>query len=225
MCGIAGILNASPDEPVATQALQAMTDALAHRGPDAEGQVVRGSVALGHRRLSIIDLATGDQPMSNEDGSVHVAFNGEIFNFAELRRQLVARGHTFRTQSDTEVIVHQYEEDGFDCVRRFRGMFAFAVWDERRQHMMLARDRFGIKPLFVAERGGRVAFASEIKALLTQPWVDRSWDATALRSYLGLGYISAPRTAYEGIRRCEPGTIEVWRRLPQAHGWSSTSLR
>lgn len=224
MCGITGILNPAGDEPVERRLLQQMTDALAHRGPDASGLLLRGSAGLGHRRLSIIDLATGEQPMGNEDGSVSVAFNGEIFNYAELRRELVARGHVFRTDSDTEVIVHQYEEDGADCVRHFRGMFAFAIWDERRQELLLARDRFGIKPLFVAEQAGRVAFASEIKALLLLPWVDRSWNPSALRNYLGLGYISGPRTAYNGIRRFDPGSVEVWRRDGD-RGWRARASR
>src|SRR5512147_1774767 len=164
MCGITGKLWFDPARSVSRDLLVRMTDRVIHRGPDAAGYYVNGSVGLGHRRLSIIDLATGDQPLANEDGSVQVVFNGEIYNFAEVRAELVTRGHRFHTGSDTEVIVHGYEEWGERCVDRFRGMFAFAVWDARARRLVLARDRFGVKPLHYAEIPGvGLVFGSEIK--------------------------------------------------------------
>ena len=182
-----------------------MAGTLHHRGPDSEGFVDYPGVSIGMTRLSIIDLETGDPPIANEDGSVWVVFNGEIYNYAERRARLVAAGHEFRTQTDTEVIVHEYEEHGAACVEQFRGMFSLAVWDARRGELLLARDRFGIKPLYVAAQSGSLAFASEMKALLRLPWVDRSWDATALSAYLRLGYVPAASTAYRGIRKLRPG--------------------
>ncbi len=211
MCGIAGILHHSVDDAVDPAAVHAMTDALAHRGPDADGFHIEPRVGIGARRLRIIDLETGDQPIPNEDGTVWAALNGEIYNYVELRAELIARGHRFRSACDTEVIAHLYEEDGIDCVRRCRGMFAFAVWDARTGELMVARDRFGIKPLFIAEGGGRMAFASEIKSLLHLPWVDRAWLPEALRAYLQVGYVPCPLTAYRGVRKMEPGTAELWR--------------
>ena len=225
MCGITGILMSAPDAPAPRDMLVAMTGTLAHRGPDGAGFFVRGPVGLGHRRLSIIDLSTGDQPLSNEDGTVWLVFNGEIYNYGELRRRLEAKGHRFATESDTEVIVHQYEEDGARCVERFRGMFAFAIWDQREQRVVLGRDRFGIKPLFVAQSHAGVAFASEMKALLRVPWVDRDWDDSALRAYLTLGYIPGRYTAYRGIRRFAPGTVETWDRTVTGSGWHRTATR
>jgi asparagine synthase (glutamine-hydrolysing) len=211
MCGITGILHHSVDQPVDRAALQAMTDALVHRGPDADGFHCEPRAALGARRLRIIDLETGDQPIGNEDGTVWAALNGEIYNYVELREELIAQGHRFRTACDTEVIAHQFEQDGVDCVHKFRGMFAFAVWDARSGELLLARDRFGIKPLFIAEGGGRLAFASEIKSLLHLPWIDRAWQPEALRAYLRVGFVPCPLTAYRGIRKMAPGTTELWR--------------
>jgi asparagine synthase (glutamine-hydrolysing) len=211
MCGITGLVHHGIDEPVDEPLVRAMTGELEHRGPDADGFHVEPRVGLGARRLRIIDLAAGDQPMANEEGTVWAILNGEIYNFIELREELIAKGHRFRSGCDTEVIAHQYEEDGIDCVRRFRGMFAFAVWDARRGELMVARDRFGIKPLFVAEAPGRMAFASEIKSLLHLPWLDRDWDAAALRAYLRVGYVPCPLTAYRGVRKMPPGTAELWR--------------
>ena len=187
-----------------------MAGTLHHRGPDAEGFVDYPGVSIGMTRLSIIDLETGDPPIANEDGSVWVAFNGEIYNYAERRAHLVATGHEFRTKTDTEVIVHEYEEHGSACVEQFRGMFSLAVWDARKGELLLARDRFGIKPLYVCAHRGSLAFASEMKALLKVPWVDRSWDATALSAYLRLGYAPSASTAYRGIRKLLPGTTESW---------------
>ncbi len=211
MCGIAGICRLGGEGCPDRSELKDMAASLTHRGPDAEGLYLEGPIALAHRRLSIIDLATGDQPLANEDRTVWTVFNGEIYNHVELRKELIRKGHTFRTKSDTEVIIHQFEEEGASCVRRFRGMFAFAVWDERRQELLLARDRFGKKPLFVARAGNRLAFASEMKALLKLPWVDRSWDAAALRAFLLLGYVPGTRTVYRGVRKLAAGTVETWR--------------
>lgn len=211
MCGIAGILHHSVAEPVEPALVRAMTDALTHRGPDADGFHIDHRVGIGARRLRIIDLETGDQPIPNEDATVWAALNGEIYNYVELRAWLIERGHRFRSACDTEVIAHLYEEDGVDCVRRCRGMFAFAVWDAKNGELLLARDRFGIKPLFVAEAGGRMAYASEIKSLLHLPWVDRTWRPEALRAYLQIGYVPSPMTAYRGVRKIAPGTTELWR--------------
>src|SRR5262249_27931813 len=172
MCGIAGYTDQAgvgqDDRLVRRMAAQ-----LARRGPDAEGVLLDGPVALGHRRLKIIDLEGGVQPLANEDGSVWVVFNGEIYNFAELRADLEARGHRFRTRSDTEAIVHAYEEYGPDCFARFNGMFALAIWDRPRHRLVLARDRMGKKPLYYAVTGGELVFASELKALAEHPGVSR----------------------------------------------------
>jgi asparagine synthase (glutamine-hydrolysing) len=204
MCGIAGIFLQGGGT-VGEQPLRAMTTCLAHRGPDGDGFFRHGPVGLGHRRLAIIDLVTGDQPMSSEDVAVTVVFNGEIYNFRELRRVLEARGRRFRTASDTEVILHAYEEYGLDCLRHLRGMFAFAIWDERRHRLFLARDRVGIKPLVYAWDGERLLFASEPKAILEDPAIPRRIDWEALRDYLTLHYIPSPRTVFADIRKLPPG--------------------
>ncbi len=210
MCGITGRFNYDPDQAVDRDRLIAMTDAVAHRGPDAAGYHHGRGIGLGHRRLSIIDLATGDQPLANEDGSVQVVFNGEIYNFAEVRAELLARGHQFRTHSDTEIIVHGYEEWGARCVDRFRGMFAFAVWDETARRLLLARDRLGVKPLYYSEIPGvGIVFGSEIKSLLQDPAVPRTWRPEALDAYLTLLYIPAPDTIYRGIHKLPPGHVLV----------------
>jgi asparagine synthase (glutamine-hydrolysing) len=204
MCGIAGILLRNGDT-VGEQPLEAMTACLAHRGPDGDGFFRRGPVGLGHRRLAIIDLVTGDQPMSNDDAGITVVFNGEIYNFRELRRELESRGWRFRTASDTEVILRAYEEFGLDCLGHLRGMFAFAIWDERRRRLFLARDRVGIKPLVYTWDGRRLLFASEPKAILEDPSVPRRLDWEALRDYLTLHYVPSPRTIFADIRKLPPG--------------------
>jgi asparagine synthase (glutamine-hydrolysing) len=206
MCGIAGKYNFEPDRPVDRERLTAMTTVIAHRGPDADGFYTGGGIGLGHRRLSIIDLATGDQPLTNEDGTIWIVFNGEIYNFAEIRATLEAHGHRFRTHSDTEAIVHAYEQWGDAAVDRFRGMFAFALWDEPRRRLLLVRDRIGVKPLYYSATAHGVTFGSEIKALLEDPDVPRDWSAEALDAYLTLQYVPAPHTIYRGI----------WK-LPAAH--------
>jgi asparagine synthase (glutamine-hydrolysing) len=207
MCGIAGILYEHEAPPDARAAIGRMTSALTHRGPDECGYHVDGRAALGHRRLSIIDLATGQQPMYNEDHTICVVFNGEIYNFAEIRAQLVRAGHGFRTNSDTETIIHAYEEWGEDCVTRFRGMFAFALRDVTNDRLFLARDRFGKKPIFYASYNGRFVFGSEMKAILTDRGFVRRIDEEALASYFMFSYIPAPLTIFEGIRKLQPGHV------------------
>ena len=209
MCGIAGRFNFTPHHPVDRARLKAMTDVVSHRGPDAAGFYYDNGIGLGHRRLSIIDLATGDQPVGNEDGSIQVVFNGEIYNFADVRQVLLARGHRFRTHSDTEVIVHGYEEWGERCVDHFRGMFAFAVYDARARRLLLARDRLGVKPLYYAEVPGGLVFGSEIKSLLEDPEVPRDWRPDALDEYLTLLYVPAPGTIYKDIHKLPPAHVLV----------------
>ena len=208
MCGIAGIVDQT-GRPVDGALLRAMTGILAHRGPDGDGIVCRGGAGLGHRRLAIIDLVTGDQPMVSDDGSVRIVFNGEIYNFRELRRRLEARGARFYTESDTEVILRAYETDGPDCVRQLRGMFAFAILDERARRLVLARDRAGIKPLVYAWDGRRLLFASEIKAILEEPAVARDIDVEALGQYLTFHYVPAPRTIFTAIRKLPPASTLI----------------
>ena len=204
MCGIAGIVLGT--QGAADRALiESMTRAMTHRGPDAEGYFVRGHVALGHRRLKIIDLEGGKQPLFNEDQSVVVVFNGEIFNFQQVKADLEAKGHQFRTHSDTEVIVHAYEEYGDACPTHFRGMFAFAVYDLARDRLLLARDRLGIKPLYYHVDGERLLFASEVKPILRALQGRPSVDAGLIDFYVSLGYVPGERTLFEGICRLLPG--------------------
>src|SRR5262249_8646027 len=181
-----------------------------HRGPDDRGLYRNGNVNLGHRRLSILDLSqAGHQPMSNENGTVWVIFNGEIYNFKELRAELQAKGHVFKSATDTEVIVHAYEEYSTDCVKKFDGMFAFAIWDENRKRLFLARDHFGIKPLYYYASADFIGFASEIKSLLQDEAVPKRVDEQALSNFLSLHYVPAPRTMFAGIRKLPPGYILV----------------
>jgi asparagine synthase (glutamine-hydrolysing) len=206
MCGIAGIFDRSgASDPRCAEILARMTRTLIHRGPDDEGYLVDGPVGLGFRRLSIIDLAGGHQPLSNEDGSVWVVFNGEIYNYPDLTHELETKGHVFRTRSDTECIVHAYEQWGAECVQRFRGMFAFAVWDRRQQRVFLARDRLGKKPLYYALIGNTLIFGSEIKALLAFPGLDRALDLQALSDFLSLLYIPSPKSIFRHVRKLPPG--------------------
>ena len=205
MCGIAGIFNFRTQEPVSSRLLKAMTDTLVHRGPDDEGFHVSGAVGLGHRRLSIIDLEGGHQPLANEDDTVWVVFNGEIYNFMDLHDELVKKGHTFKTRSDTEAIVHLYEEEGERCFERLRGMFAIAIWDMRNRKLLLARDRVGKKPLFYFYDGYKLAFASEMKAVLQVPGISREIDPQALSDYFSFLYIPAPKSIFKQIRKVLPG--------------------
>ncbi|MEO8369550.1 MAG: asparagine synthase (glutamine-hydrolyzing) [Candidatus Solibacter sp.] len=202
MCGIAGYVRL--DQPAQSSLVHAMCGEIRHRGPDDEGVHVDGGCAIGMRRLSIIDLSTGHQPMSNEDGSVWIVFNGEIYEYQELRADLIARGHQFRTASDTETIIHLYEEQGVEGLKRLRGMFAFAIWDARRGRLLLARDRFGKKPLYYAVLPQGIYFGSEISCL-RQAGVPLEPDADALRLYFQFNYIPDPLTAYRAIRRIPAG--------------------
>jgi asparagine synthase (glutamine-hydrolysing) len=205
MCGIVGQFNHGDGTPVSGDTLHRMCAAIVHRGPDHEGHFVDGALGMGMTRLSINDLAGGHQPLTNEDGSVVVVCNGEIYNSPALRRELEARGHRFASHSDVAVIPHLYEEHGEDFVRHLDGMFALALWDKRTRRLCLARDRVGIKPLYVAARPGAVAFASEITALMAAGWCD-DLDLTSLHHYLSLGYIPAPGSIFAGVRKLEPGT-------------------
>lgn len=206
MCGISGIYRLAQNQPgELKRQIAAMTDLLAHRGPDDFGYYVDEMVALGHRRLSIIDLSTGHQPMFNEDKSVCIVFNGEIYNYAEIKAELIAKGHRFSSNSDTETIIHAYEEWGKQCVNRLRGMFAFALWDAKARTLFLARDRVGKKPLFYARYGDQFKFASEMKSLLVDPDLDRTIDEEALAAYFLFSYIPAPLTIYQNIRKLLPG--------------------
>ena len=209
MCGITGKFNFEPANPVDSSTLRAMTTVMAHRGPDADGFFLGTGIGLGHRRLSIIDLSTGAQPLSNENGSLWVIFNGEIYNFAEIRSELVQRGHRFRTSSDTEVIVHAYEEWGEKSIERLRGMFAFAIWDTRRRRLLLVRDRVGVKPLYYAVTAAGVTFGSELKALLQDPDVPRDWSPEAVDAYLALQYVPTPYTIYRGVQKLPAGHLLI----------------
>ena len=208
MCGIAGIVETGGRAADMTL-LRAMTTVLGHRGPDGDGFVCRGPVGLGHRRLAIIDLATGDQPMANDDGTIFIVFNGEIYNFRELRRDLEAKGVRFKTSSDTEVILRAYEAAGPDCVRQLRGMFTFAILDERARRVVIARDRVGIKPLFYSWDGRRLLFASELKGILEDASFERTLDREAIGGYLTYHYVPAPRTIFAGARKLPAATTLV----------------
>jgi len=209
MCGICGILNLSLEPMPGRESIDAMCDRLRHRGPDSQGKFELPHVALAMRRLSIIDLATGDQPLFNETGEIALVFNGEIYNYRELRAPLIERGHCFKTHSDGEVVVHLYEELGPDFARELNGMFAIALWDERRKRLVLARDRAGEKPLYYWHRNGALVFGSEIKALMEFPGVSSSPDFEALPQYFLYGYFPAPRTAFAEIRKLPAAHVMV----------------
>src|SRR5215207_7474913 len=212
MCGICGVALADPRAVVDPASIARMCDVIRHRGPDDVGSYVRGRVGLGHRRLSIIDLGHGHQPMANEDETVWISYNGEVFNHAELRPGLVARGHTIRTQCDTEIIIHQYEEDGERSAAALRGMFAYAIWNERRQELVLARDRSGIKPLFYAVTpAGDLVFGSEIKAIFASGMIEPEMDDRAVAEFFALGSLSRGTTLYRGVNKLEPGHTLAWR--------------
>jgi asparagine synthase (glutamine-hydrolysing) len=207
MCGIAGFFE--PEERLSPaeqrRVLAQMCNVIEHRGPDDEGFFVEDGVALGMRRLSIIDLFTGHQPISNEDSTVWIVFNGEIYNYRELRDDLIRRGHAFKTNTDTETIIHLYEEEGEACVSRLRGMFAFAIYDQRHRKLFIARDRVGVKPLHYALVGNRLVFSSEIKSLLQHPLVPRAVNLEAVSDFLSFSYVPDPHTAFRGIRKLPPG--------------------
>ncbi|HTP94782.1 MAG TPA: XrtA/PEP-CTERM system amidotransferase [Burkholderiales bacterium] len=216
MCGITGIFDSRGRREIDRALLERMNESQHHRGPDEGSVHVEPGVGLGHRRLSIIDLSTGQQPLYNEDGSVVVVFNGEIYNYRELVPELQALGHTFRTRSDTEVIVHAWEAWGEDCVKRFRGMFAFAIWDRNRETLFLARDRMGVKPLYYAWlRDGSVIFGSELKALMQHHALERELDPVAVEEYFAYGYVPEPRTIFRGALKLPPAaTLTVRRGAP-----------
>jgi asparagine synthase (glutamine-hydrolysing) len=205
MCGICGIFFANREWRVQGDVLARMNRRIVHRGPDDEGFFVEENVGLAMRRLSIIDVKSGHQPLANENRDVWIVFNGEIYNHAELRENLEARGHQYRTRSDTETIVHLYEEYGSDCVKHLRGMFAFVIWDRRKRALFAARDRLGIKPFYYRWDGNSFLFGSEIKTILTYPGVDAEFDRGRLAEYLTFGYITGPQTMYSGIRKLMPG--------------------
>ncbi len=222
MCGIVGIVRLKPGEPVDKGRLARMRDVLRHRGPDGEGLHVSGPVGLGHRRLAIVDVAGGHQPMANEDETVWITFNGEIYNHAALRPGLEALGHRYRTRSDTETILHLYEEEGERCVERLSGMFAFGIWDERKGRLLLARDRLGIKPLYYAVTRDELLFASEIKAILAAGLAPELNDEV-LPEYLATRFVSGAETLFRGVKRLEAGRTLLWSReggLRERRYWS-----
>ncbi|HXO05821.1 MAG TPA: asparagine synthase (glutamine-hydrolyzing) [Candidatus Sulfotelmatobacter sp.] len=211
MCGICGKLEFDLQARVSPALVKAMADTISHRGPDDEGYYVSGPIGLGFRRLSIIDLNTGHQPISNEDGTVWIVFNGEIYNYQELREHLLSRGHVFKTRTDTEVIVHLYEEFGEGCVEKLRGMFAFAIWDDRTKSLFIARDRLGIKPLYYASSPKSLVFASEMKAILADPEVRREVEPATIDRFLSFNYTPGEETFFKNIRKLEPGHYMVAR--------------
>ena len=204
MCGICGVVG-----PVDRQVLERMTEVMVHRGPDDRGLFLGEGIGLGIQRLSIIDLRGGRQPLSNEDGTLTVVFNGEIYNHRELRSRLESRGHRFTSRSDTEVLVHLYEEYGDASVHVLEGMFAYALWDERRRRLLLVRDRLGIKPLYYTEMGGAFLFASEAKAFLHYPGFSADVEHDALDLYLALQYVPGPETLFRGVRKLPPGHLLI----------------
>src|ERR1051325_127547 len=210
MCGIAGFIDLCARETRGFEdrgaILERMCRIIRHRGPDDQGMMVRNGVALGMRRLAIIDLVSGNQPMSGEDGSVTIVFNGEIYNFQEIKPKLESRGHIFQTHSDTEAIVHAYEEFGPECLQDLRGMFAFAIWDEKVRNLFIARDRAGKKPLYYTNTpNGTFVFGSELKTLLEHPEVIREINPEALDAYFTLGYVPDPLTIFRNIHKLTPG--------------------
>ena len=212
MCGIAGIVYKDSGQEVSRSILEKMTEAIRHRGPDSDGFYIQRNIGLGMRRLAIIDLPGGGQPVSNEDQTVRVIFNGEIYNFKDLRAQLEKKGHRFRSHSDTETIVHAYEEYGAECVHHFRGMFAFAVWDNRNEKLFLARDRMGKKPLYYTQTPEGMVFGSELKSLFQVPGLQRRIHFPALDYYLTLQYVPDPLTAFEGIFKLPPAHHLTWQK-------------
>lgn len=232
MCGIAGIFD--PQVHPSIDELNPMIQIMVHRGPDSEGTMVSGPVAFGMRRLSIIDLSGGDQPISNIDSSLTVISNGEIYNYLELRKKLIEKGYVFKTSSDTEVLIYLYDEQGEKMLNMLNGMFAFAIWDEKKQSLFIARDRMGIKPLYYAQVGKRFLFASELKSILTHPDLDLSLDMNAIADYLRLGYVPHTETPYKAVRKLLPGhylkinmdelAIVQWWDLKEEHNINQDSV-
>jgi len=210
VCGICGLVDNKPNPLITESVLQVMTDSLRHRGPDGSGLHLEPGVGLGHRRLSIIDLAGGQQPMYNDDESIVIVFNGEIYNYKEVRADLIKRGHVFRSESDTEVIIRLYEEKGRRCLDDLNGMFSFAIWDSRKRRLFAARDRLGEKPFYYHENACFIAFASEIKSILKVPGLRGEIDTRALDDYLSYGYVPAPKTIYGNVKKLLPAHYLLW---------------
>lgn len=208
MCGICGVFDLK-GAPVDRPLVERMASVIRHRGPDGEGFYVQGPIGLGHRRLSIIDLEGGAQPITNEDGTLQIIFNGEIYNFIELREELEKKGHIFKTRSDTEVILHGYEEWGLECILRFNGIFAFALWDQKRKRLILARDHLGVKPLYYVVLGNRLLFGSEIKALLADPECPKEVNLPALGQLFTLRYVPSPETLFHRVKKLPPGHLMI----------------
>src|SRR5437016_8941808 len=217
MCGIAGYVGWQRSREESESDLRRMCAAIRHRGPDDEGHYVAPGVAMGMRRLSVIDVAGGTQPVANEDGSIQVVFNGEIYNYRELRDMLLRGGHTLSTHSDTETLVHLYEDEQDRLVHRLRGMFAFAMWDARRERLLIARDRLGIKPVYYWETPTGVAFASELKSFLALDNFPRRLDRVALADYLTLGYVPQPHSIFGAVKKLSPGHVLSWDRERGVH--------
>ncbi len=209
MCGITGIIYFDKEHKVDKNILKDMTDSLYHRGPDDEGFYMNENVGLGFRRLSIIDLNTGNQPLSNEDGRFWIVFNGEIYNYLELRTDLLSKGHVFKTKTDTETIVHLYEQYGVECLQYLQGMFAFAIWDNQKKQLFVARDRFGIKPFYYALTQNGFVFGSEIKAITKSGIVNKTFDFSALDSYFAYGYITSDKSIYSEIKKLSPANYAI----------------
>jgi asparagine synthase (glutamine-hydrolysing) len=211
MCGFAGIVHFDPRHDVEVDRLRRMRDVLTHRGPDGSGLFIDGAVGLSHRRLAIVDITTaGEQPMTNEDGSVWIAFNGEIYNHASLRPGLESKGHRYRSRCDTETIIHQYEEDGDRVVEKLHGMFAFAIWDKKQQELLLARDRLGIKPLYYASTGSGLVFGSEIKSLFASGYLRPMFNEEVMPEFLSTRFVSGDDTFFKGVRKLLPGHVLTW---------------
>ena len=202
MCGICGVVYSDREQHVDGDALKKMCDVITHRGPDDEGYYINQQVGLGMRRLSIIDLSTGKQPISNEDGQIWIVFNGEIYNHKDIREELESKGHQFKTKTDTEAIVHAYEEYGESCVQKLNGMFAFAIWDHQKNMLFLARDRIGIKPLYYLFDKNRLIFGSEIKSILQAGDIPKRIDLQALDHFLTFEFIPAPLSIFQDIKKC-----------------------
>ncbi|MBA2305020.1 MAG: asparagine synthetase B, partial [Acidobacteria bacterium] len=227
MCGIVGIVERDLTRTVPPGAVERMVRTLNHRGPDEEGMLHVPGVALAMRRLAIVDLAGGQQPLSNEDGTVHMVANGEIYNFEVVKQELISKGHRFRTRVDVEVIVHGYEEWGPQFLSRLKGMFALAVWDSRTKTLLAARDRAGEKPLYYTTCPEGLLLGSEIKALLARPGVDRSLDLEALDQFLTYEYVIAPRTIFSSIRKLPPAHYLLYRanELSVHRYWDAASVQ
>ena len=226
MCGIYGAFSTDGERPIHADVLERMGRVLAHRGPDGGGTHLAGPLGIGMRRLSIIDLTSGDQPMCNEDGTLWVVFNGEIYNYRELTAELIGRGHRFATSSDTEVLIHLYEEYGERCVEPLRGMFAFAIWDGPRRELLLGRDRLGIKPLYYAATADGFVFGSELKALTQSPWLSPRLDRRGLAAYLQYGYVPDPLSILDGVTKVPPGhtlTVRSGRPASPRRYWQATA--